>query len=132
MGVAIGERAREGTTVLSSDVIEMRSLAWCHEGTNDYTSLRTDIEAIVDRENRALTPVWERAWTTVAEGVDTRHDGRSRVVRIAAAACPVRVRFCDYHEYVSYTHREHCSKCTSCYWVRYVTAREVSASHVSS
>lgn len=130
MGVAIGERER--TSVLSSDLIELRSLSWHHEGTNDHTSLRTEIEAIVDRENRTLTPVWERAWTMVAEGVQTRHDGRSCVVRIAATACPVRLRFCDYHEYVSYTHREHCSKCTACYWVRYVTAAEVSASHVTS
>lgn len=122
----------ERTSVLSSDVIEVRSLAWHHQGTNDYTNLRTDIEAIIDQENRTLTPVWSPEWTTVAEGVETRDDGRSHVVRISAAACPVRVRFCDYHEYVSYTHREHCSNFTSCYWVRYVTAGALSGSHVSS
>jgi hypothetical protein len=123
---------RESTSVLSSDVLEVRSLSWHHRGSNDYSLWRTEIEAIVDRENRTVTPVWEHEWTTVAEGVDTRHDGHSRVVRISAAGCPVRVRFCDYHEYVSYTHREHCSSVASAYWVRFVTASQVLSLHVSS
>ena len=132
MGVAMGDRERERISMLSSDVTEVRSLSWHHQGTNDYTIWRTDIEAIVDREDRTLTPVWRPEWTTIAEGVETRLDGRSHVVRISAAACPVRVRFCDYHKYVSYTDSKHCSNFASPYWVRYVTAGALSGSHVSS
>lgn len=117
----MADQERESTIVLTRDVIEVRSSYHHHEGSNDYTNTRTDIVGIVDRQGQTLTPVWSADWTTIGEGVDSRADGHSYAIRISAIGCPVRVRFSNFHEYVSYTDSEHSSSWISYYWVRYVT-----------
>ena len=116
------DEVRESTSVLSGEFAEIRSWYHHHEGSNDYTNSRTDIVAIEGREGRALQPVWGSDWSSVADGVETRDDNGIRRVRIAASACPVRVRFSDFHEYVSYTDAEHCSSSIRHYVVRYVAS----------
>jgi hypothetical protein len=116
------DQTRESTSVLSGESVEIHSWFHHHEGSNDYTNSRTDIVAIEDREGRTLAPVWAPQWTSIAAGVETRDDGSTHRVRIAASACPIRVRFSDFHEYVSYTDSEHCSSSIRHYIVRYVVS----------
>lgn len=111
---------REHVTVMSREVVELRSSYHHHEGTNDYTNSSTEIVEIVDRHGKNVQPVWTSDWTTLTEGVESRQDDRSRCVRILASACPVRVRLLNFHEYVSYTDSEHCSSSATYEWVRYV------------
>ena len=110
----------ETVSVVRRDVVEVWSSFHHHEGTNDYTNSGTEIVEIVNRNGESFEPVWKSDWTTLADGVETRDDGRTRCLRIRASACPVRVHFRNFYEYVSYTDSEHSSSSTSYEWVRYV------------
>ena len=116
----MSDQIRESTSVLSGALVDVRSWRHHHEGTNDYTNSWTDIVEIVDRHDHIVEPVWGPDWLRVADGVETRSEGHTCCLRIHADACPVRVRFHDVHEYVSYTDSEHSSSSTREYWVRYV------------
>ena len=111
----------EKESVVTGGVVELRSSYHHHEGRNDYTNTSCDIVEIVARDGRRLEPVWETEWTVVAEGVETRDVSGTKHVRVFARGCPIRVRFLDSHEYVSYTDEEHSSRWARYHWVRYVT-----------
>jgi hypothetical protein len=118
----MSQQAKESVSVVTGDVVEVQSSFFHHEGTNDYTNTKIEVVEIVDRDGRSLQPVWPAEWTALADGVETRGDHKTRSVRIFARACPVRVRFLNYREYVSYTDEEHSSSSTSHAWVRYVAS----------
>jgi hypothetical protein len=97
------------------------------EGTHDYTKMGTSVVEIVDRSGRSLTPVWNRRWTGIAEGIRTRSTSRRNCLRIFVVACPVRVRFRHYSEYVSYDDYEYNRRSEDFSWIEYVGEPSVRA-----
>src|SRR5688572_19629527 len=108
----------ESVSVVIRDFVEVCGRHHHHEGTNDYSNSGTEIVEVVNRNGESFEPVWKSDWTMLTDGVETRDDGRARCLRILATACPVRVRFRNFYEYVSYTDSEHCSSSTTYDWVR--------------
>lgn len=114
-----GEDYRESVQKLGSEFLEVPSRAWHNEGSNDYKNTYIDIVKIVDREGKEHDPVWGEEPVEVIPGVTTRKEDRGHLVRIARGACPLRVLFREYFEYVSYDSWEHNSSWTSYWWIRY-------------
>lgn len=83
--------------------IEVRSEYIHQEGTNDYTKYKLIVEEIVDKAGQKVDPVWEKKWTEISPGITTMEDEDiDQRVRVFQAACPVRIRFQEYHEYGEY------------------------------
>jgi|GEM_PF-2620213 len=104
--------------------IEVRSSYIHYEGTNDYTKDKTTIEEIVDKNGQKVKPVWGRKWQEVSPGVKTIEDADGECMFIHGSACPVRVKFKDYHEYGEYdssgggyVERDFSPAQSSYYWV---------------
>ncbi len=113
------EDYRESVRRVESESVEETSLSWHHEGRNDYKNTYIDIEKIVDGDGNEYDPVWEEQPTEIFPGVVTRKKEHGTHVRIGREACPVRVLFREYFEYVSYDNWEHNSSSTTYWWVRY-------------
>jgi len=111
--------------------IEVRSSYIHYEGTNDYTKDKTTIEEIVDKNGQKVNPVWGRKWQEVSPGVKTIEDADGECMFIHGSACPVRVKFKDYHEYGEYdssgggyVERDFSPAQSSYYWVQYESGRK--------
>jgi hypothetical protein len=120
MGLTLTEQ------LVTGEFIEVKSLFWHREGSDDYTNDSTNIIKIVDRDGQELMPIWQDNWHEVAPGIRTRHRSHTNYVRVLATACPVRILFHSVNEYVSYSDREFNSHSASDYWCRYVTSPHTS------
>ena len=82
------------------------AVSWSYldrQGTNDYSGHGTEIERILDREGQTVEAVWNSTWTEIVPGIGTRREAERRCVQIFRQACPVRILFRSWIEYVSYT-----------------------------
>ena len=113
------EGYRESVHEVTTEYVETRSRVWHHEGTNDYRNTIIRIEELEDREGKECDLIWNEEPTEVCPGVTTWSEGHGARMRINREACPVRVLFREYFEYVSYTDSEHNSSWTTYFWVRY-------------
>jgi len=117
-----------------NNFIELQSEYIHHEGTNDYTKEKIIIEEIVDKSGQKVDPVWERKWKEIFPGVATMEyeDIDQQRVRISQAACPVHIRFQEYHEYGEYDGSQYGAYEDSdfsptqsrYYWVQYESGRK--------
>jgi hypothetical protein len=99
---------------------EVKSYGWSRQGTNDYSHEQTDIEQIIDRNIQNVEAVWSDGWVEVSPGIETSIDAHQhRHVRIHRSACPVRIQFRNWYEYVSYDYAEHCSSWSREYILRF-------------
>jgi hypothetical protein len=107
---------------ITGKFIEVKSNYLHHEGTNDYNKDKLIIEDIVDKTGQKINPVWKKEWKEIAPGIETRGDSSDtdeQHVRIYRKACPVRIKFQQYHEYGTYDDHEHSSSDSRNYWVKY-------------
>jgi hypothetical protein len=109
------------TVVVSGDHAEATACYWHIEGRNDYKENGFEIEAVVDRDGTEHEARWGDEPMQLFPGVTTYRTREGRHVRIARAACPVRVRMCEWFQYVSYDWADHNSSWSKRYWVDYVT-----------
>jgi hypothetical protein len=105
---------------MTGDSIELESARYHRNGSNDYSNWGTTIVEVVDRNGVSHTLGSHQDWHELAPGITARADGRGVRVRIARAACPVRVRYQSFNEYVSWDNYEHNSYWTTNHWVRYL------------
>lgn len=103
---------------ISNNFAEARSHYWHSEGTNDYKNSAIHIEKIVDRKGQVVGAVWQDDWTEVSPGIETRKE-KGHHVRIHRHACPVRIQFQRWYEYVSYDDSAYSFSESANYWVRY-------------
>lgn len=124
------EELRRRVIPVHESFVEVNSTYLHFEGTNDYTKEKTIIEDIVDKFGKKINLVWEEEWKEVVPGIVTREDLRQQHVRIHQRACPVRIKFQNYHEYGEY---DNCggyddykdSPVSSYYyWVQYESGRQ--------
>lgn len=106
----------------TDDVVEVTSSSYYHQRSNSYSRDEISIEAIVDHHGQTVEAIWEDDWTEITPGIETRSVSTSyppqQCVRIARWACPVRVLFSRWSEYVDYGYT-HSSSHRDSYWVHY-------------
>ena len=98
--------------------------------SNSYIKEKTYIKMMLDSSGRKIKAVWDREWTAVCPGVETRgNDGTytrqgkhehmtTESIRIHRTACPVHIHFIETYEYIDYDghfNRSHRRD----YWIRY-------------
>ena len=106
---------------VSVEVIELQSSTRYRNGTNDYSSETRKIVLIVDREGTRHDGIWEQDWGTLSAGIATRQSAQGQQLSIKRSACPVRVLYHTFREYVSYDFQSHCQQSSEDYWVKYVS-----------
>ena len=119
------KRFKTETVTITPDSAEAQEYSWHREGRNDYKNEGFQIVRIKDRKRRSVKPVWSEEWTEISPGIESRAEPGQRCVRIFKRACPVRVLFRHWFEYVSYTDSSHCSSWSRHYWVKYKAGKAV-------
>ena len=109
----------EETVSFKSECFQLESHIFYRGGTNDYSKDGTSIHKIVNNKGIVVEGVWMDAWQEISPGIKTRIEKGNCQVRIYRSACPVRVLYHDFYEYISYDHYEHCSSSSNFYWIRY-------------
>ncbi len=104
---------------MTDEVVVVRSNYWHREGSNDYTNRGLDIAEIVDRAGRSHEGTWDDVATEISPGIETYIQGKQRCLRLGRAACPIRVRFREWMEYVAYDNSRNNDRWDKYYWVRY-------------
>ncbi|MFH2057640.1 MAG: hypothetical protein ABIJ59_01925 [Pseudomonadota bacterium] len=113
------DKENENVKDISDYFIDITGMYYGKNGSNDYSRRGIEIDTIIDNLGNAVKKIWEDEWTQIAPGIETATVKGVRTVRIYREACPVRVRFRHYSEYVSYDYHEHNSSWEQFYWVRY-------------
>jgi len=108
--------------IIRSAFLDLRPASWGRRGSNDESSERIQVDALVVRDGNEVAGVWVEGWRQAAPGVETRLLGGLRAARIHRSACPVRVRFRHDHEYVCHDDPERNSRGSRQYWIRYEAA----------
>jgi len=112
------QEEKETIHIVSDDFVEVKGFSSGSRGTNDYHNQGLDIDKIVDSGGRDVTLTWNDDWVAVSPGIETCR-GKRYSARIHRSACPVRIRFADWYEYVSYDDYAHNSSWRHYFWVRY-------------
>ncbi len=108
--------------MISGEYAEETACYWHREGTNDYKNEGFEIEVLIDRDGSEHQPRWGDDPIQLIPGVTAWKDQQGRHLRIERSACPVRVKMCEWYEYVSYDSADHNSSWRRPYWVRYEAA----------
>jgi len=116
----------ETIELVSLEVIELCSSTRYRSGTNDYSSEKIRVIAVIDCKGIRHEGIWEQDWSTLSAGITTRQDNQGQQLRIKRSVCPVRVLYQEFREYVSYDFQSHCQQSTEHYWVKYVLDQETS------
>lgn len=116
------ETIKEEVVRLTSESTERQSYYFHRKGSHDYSTDRIEIDKIVDREGRPVEGVWNDQWTEIAQGIETRLNNGLCSIRIHRKACPVRVRYWHFFEYVSYDDPEYCKSDSHHSWKRFECA----------
>jgi len=106
---------------VSVEVIKLHSSSHHRKGTNDYSSETRKIVAIVDREGTRHDGTWKQDWATLSAGIATRQTAQGQQLNIKRSACPVRVLYHAFSEYVSYDCQNHCQQSSKDYWIMYLS-----------
>ena len=109
----------EEVVFLKEEFIKLTPFYHHHEGTNDYSNSRIDIHEVVDKAGQIVEPVLAETWTEVSPGIETCKMNENLHVKIYKYACPVRILFREFYEYISYDNYEHCCQHARFYWVLY-------------
>ncbi len=110
---------KEDVKIIEADFIDVTGMYYGRNGSNKYTRRGIEIDTIVDSNGNKVKIVWQDEWVEVAFGIESGNVNNVRTIRIHREACPVRVRFRHYEEYVSYDYSEHNSSWKTFYWARY-------------
>lgn len=95
----------------------------------------TSVCRIIDKDRNVLKPVWEKNWTEIAPGIETRRiykhkragnqeEKLEEAVKIRHEACPVYVRFMKWDSYEDYDDYSFCSSTREYYWKHYLAEKE--------
>ena len=109
----------ESVQIIDEKFVDVTGLYYGGRGSHDYSRKGIDIDTVIDSTGHEVKMVWKDQWNPVAPGIETGVVNGTRTVRIHREVCPVRVRFREYWEYVSYDYSEHNSNWETFYWLRY-------------
>jgi hypothetical protein len=113
------EDPKEEIIAVKGPFVEIGETFHHHDGSNDYNRSWTDFDEVRDSGDQKVEVVGGDDWMEVAPGIESRGGWHSRRLRIHRNACPVRVKWTSFYEYVSWTDYEHNHSGFRDYWVRY-------------
>jgi hypothetical protein len=109
----------ESVKKIAEGFVDVTGMYFGRRGSNDYSNRGIDINKVIDALGNEVKLVWKDEWTPIAPGIETGRANNKRTLRIHYEACPVRVRFRHYSEYVSYDSGDHNSYWEMFFWERY-------------
>jgi hypothetical protein len=116
---------KETIQTIHSSFLDVTGMYYGRSGSNDYSRRGIEIDAIEDSRGKALSLIWNDGMTAIGPGIESGIMDGVRTIRIHQQACPVRVRFRHYSEYVSYDWPDHNSSWQAFYWIRYESSQGV-------
>lgn len=125
----------QATTVTTNRFAIIECGTYWRGKTGGFWREVTSVRRIVDKNRNVLEPVWEKSWTEITPGIETRQIDKHKragnqeekleeAVKIRHEACPVYVRFMKWDSYEDYDDSRFSTSSRRYYWEHYVTEGE--------